>query len=178
MDAPKTYFIIEASHLFRAGDKYQTQFFVIDVVKHLAHEYFPDSKFEAIVLHGSVKDEQATRYALALERTGVKCIRMTPIESKVGAGKKFYKPTFYLHQMMGTDIPTGSNVVLIGFHNPRYITFLQKYHKDFKISMGAFTTPSKKNGDMTIPTEFHPLLEHAINLDTHVADIKAEFKHK
>lgn len=179
MDAPsKTYFIIEASHLFRAGDKFQTQFFVIDVVKYLVRDYFPDTSYETVVLHGSVKDEQANRYAQALERAGIECVRMTPIDSKVSSGKMFYKPTFYLHQMMGTSIPTGSNVVLCGFHNPRYITFLQKYHKDFKLSMAAFTTPSKKNGDMTIPTEFHPLLVHAVNLDAHVAEIKAEFKRK
>jgi hypothetical protein len=80
--------------------------------------------------------------------------------------------------MMGKEIPTGSNVVLIGFHNPRYLTFLQKYHNDFKLSMATFTTPSRKNGDMTIPTDFHPLLIHAINLDSHIAEIRAEFKHK
>jgi hypothetical protein len=26
-------FVVEASHLFRAGDKHQTQFYVLDVVK-------------------------------------------------------------------------------------------------------------------------------------------------
>lgn len=179
VDAPtKTFVIVEASHLFRAGDKFQTQFFVIDVVKYLVRDFFPNGEHQAIVLHGSVKDEQANRYAQALERTGIKCIRMTPIDSKVGQGKSFYKPTWYLHQMMGTDIPAGSNVVLVGFHNPRYITFLQKYAKDFKLSMAAFTTPSRKNGDMTIPTEFHGLLVHTINLDAHVSEIKAEFKRK
>lgn len=178
MDSPKTYFVVEASHLFRAGDKFQTQFFVIDVVRYIQHEFFPNADVQAIVLHGSVKDEQANRYAQALERTGIKCVRMDAVQSHIGTGKVFYKPTLYLHQMMGKEIPVDSNVVLVGFHNPRYLQFLEKYSKTHKLSMAAFTTPSRKSGDMTIPSEFHPLLVHAINLDSCVTEIKAEFKRK
>ncbi len=170
------YYIVEASHLFRAGDKFQTQFFVLDVVNFIQHTYFvSDAESRTVVLHGSMKDEQAERYAAALERHNVKVIRMKPIDSMVG-GKVFYKPTWYCHHMMGTDIPVGSSVVLIGFHNPRYLTFIEKYSKDFEISMAAFCTPSKKQGMMTIPESFKPRLKWAVNLDDHVVGIKAEFK--
>jgi hypothetical protein len=172
------YYIVEASHLFRAGDKFQTQFFVLDVVNFLQHEFFaPDAESQTVVLHGSMKDEQAERYSAALERHNVKVIRMKPIDSMVG-GKVYYKPTWYCHRMMGTDIPTGSSVVLVGFHNPRYLSFVEKYCKDFKISMAAFTTPSKKQGWMTIPENFTSFLTRAIDLDKYVAQIKAEFKRK
>jgi hypothetical protein len=172
------YYIVEASHLFRAGDKFQTQFFVLDVVGYIHHAFFMDAgEAQTIVLHGSMKDEQAERYSAALERHNVKVIRMKPIDSMIG-GKFYYKPTWYMHRMMGTDIPTGSSVVLIGFHNPRYLSFVEKYSKDFKISMAAFTTPSKKQGWMTIPETFTPFLTHAIDLDKYVAQIKAEFKRK
>lgn len=174
----KTFFIVEASHLFRAGDKFETQFFVMDVVNFLRHQYFGDEEAETIVLHGSVKEEQAAKYSAALERHGVKVIRMKPIASQVGAQKWYFKPTWYMHKMMGTDIPKGSNVILIGFHNPRYKSFLEKYAKDFKLSVAAFTTPSKKQGWMTIPEEFTPFLKQSIPLDEHVAEIKAEFKRK
>jgi len=172
------YYIVEASHLFRAGDKFQTQFFVLDVVNFLQHEFFADQgEAKTVVLHGSVKAEQAERYAAALERHNVKVIRMKPIDSMVG-GKVYYKPTWYCHRMMGSEIPDGSAVVLVGFHNPRYLTFLEKYGADFKISMAAFTTPSKKQGWMTIPAEFLPHLTKAVDLDKFVAQIKAEFKRK
>lgn len=172
-------FIVEASHLFRSGDKFQTQFFVMDVVNFLKRKFFDNTEdFKVVVLHGSTKDEQATRYTAALERFGVKVIRMKPIASIVGANKVYYKPTWYAHKMMGHEIPTGSDVVLVGFHNVRYLTFIEKYAKDFSMSVAAFTTPSKKLGWMQIPTEFLPLLKHAINLDDHVNDIKAEFKKK
>lgn len=172
-------FVIEASHLFRSGDKFQTQFFVMDVVNFLKREFFENTDdFHVVVLHGSTKDEQAERYTAALERFSVKVIRMNPIASVVGGDKVYYKPTYYLHKMMGTDIPVGSHVVLIGFHNPRYLTFLEKYAKEYEFSVAAFTTPSKKQGWMQIPAEFAPHLKHGVNLDDHVAAIKAEFKKK
>jgi hypothetical protein len=173
-----TFYIIEASHLFRAGDVHGTQFFVNDVTSYLTKMYFPDADSHAVVLHGSTKEDQATRYAQALERHGVKVIRMSPIPSLNGNGKHFYKPTFYIHQMMGKEIPTGSDVVLIGFHNVRYLSFLQKYHTEFQISMAAFTTPSRRQGSLRIPAEFLPFLKQAICLDDSVADIKSEWKKK
>jgi hypothetical protein len=172
-------FIIEASHLFRSGDKFQTQFFVMDVVNYLKRDLYDDTEdFHTVVLHGSTKDEQAERYTAALERFDVKVIRMRPIASIAGENKVYYKPTWYLHKMMGHEIPKGSSLMLIGFHNPRYITFLQKYAKEYSLSVAAFTTPSKKQGWMQIPEEFSPYLKHSVNLDEHVADIKAEFKKK
>jgi|SRR5208282_622330 len=171
-----TAYLVEASHLFRAGDKYSTQFFVLDVVNFLKRTYFPDEDSHTVVLHGSTKEEQARRYAAALERHGVKVIRMCPIPSSNGDGKVFFKPTYYIHQMMGKEIPTGSQVVLVGFHNIRYLSFLQKYHQGFRISVAAFTTPSRRQGFLKIPVEFVPLLQHAICLDDFVADIKSEWK--
>jgi hypothetical protein len=173
----KTFFIVEASHLFRAGDKFETQFFVMDVVNFLHHQYFGDEETETIVLHGSVKEEQAAKYTAALERHGVKVIRMKPIASQVGAEKWYFKPTFYLHKLLGREIPKGSTLVLIGFHNPRYRAFIEQYRKDYHISLAAFATPSKKQGMMTIPPEFRSLVEHAIELDNYVVEIKQEFKH-
>src|SRR5271166_2895736 len=128
-----TTYLVEASHLFRAGDKYSTQFFVCDVVNFLKRSFFPDEDSHTIVLHGSTKEDQAKRYSAALERHGVRVIRMSPIPSLNGTGKHFYKPTYYIHQMMGKDIAPGSSVVLVGFHNSRYLTFLQKYHAGFNI---------------------------------------------
>ncbi len=171
----ETFFIIEASHLFRAGDKFKTQFFVLDVVNFLRRVYFPDEA-KTIVLHGSTKEEQANRYAQALERHGVKVIRMHPIPSKSGASKVFYKPTYYLHNMLGTEIPPGSTVVFVGFHNTRYTQFFEKYHKDFKLHIAAFSTPSKRQGVMRIPTEFVPFVKSSIDLDPHATEIKAEFR--
>jgi hypothetical protein len=169
-------FIIEASHLFRSGDKFQTQFFVMDVVNFLKREFFENTEdLHVVVLHGSTKDEQAERYTAALERFHVKVVRMNPIASIVGADKVYYRPTYYLHKMMGHEIPTGSHIVLIGFHNERYLKFLEKYPA-FKFSVAAFTTPSKKQGMMTIPDTFLPYLQHAIHLDEYVAKIKAEFR--
>lgn len=172
-----TTYLVEASHLFRAGDKYSTQFFVLDVVNFLKRS-FPDEDSHTVVLHGSTKEDQALRYSAALERHGVKVIRMTPIPSLSGNGKHFYKPTYYIHQMMGKQIPSGSDVVLIGFHNSRYLSFLQKYAPDFQISMAAFTTPSRRQGSLKIPTEFLPFLKKAICLDDFVSDIKQEWKKK
>lgn len=172
-------YIIESSHLFRAGSKFQTQFFVMDVVNLLNRTYFQDTAdVKVYALHGSVKNEQAERYTAALERFNVKVIRMKPIASVVGADRVFYKPMFYVHHMMGTTIPKGSHVVLVGFHNPRYKEFLEKYYSDFKLSVAAFATPSKKQGIMYIPEDFKPMLEYAIPLDEHVQEIKAEFKRK
>jgi len=171
----KVFFIIEASHLFRAGDKYHTQFFVTDVVHFLQRHYFPTSVAKTIVLHGSVKDDQAARYAASLTRHGVQVIRMRPIASAISAEKWFFRPTYSSHKMMGTEIPKGSQVVLIGFHNSRYLTFLQKYAKDFKLGMAVFHTPSKRLGEMHIPKEFEPYLKRMIDLDKHVDAIKAEF---
>jgi len=172
-----TTYLVEASHLFRAGDKYSTQFFVCDVVNFLKRS-FPDEDSQTFVLHGSTKEEQAKRYSAALERHGVKVIRMCPIPSLNGNGKHFYKPTYYIHQMMGKEIPTGSSVVLIGFHNTRYLSFLQKYAAEFNISMAAFTTPSRRQGFLKIPVEFVPFLKQAICLDDFVTDIKSEWKKK
>jgi hypothetical protein len=173
-----TYFIIEASHLFRAGDKFQTQFFVSDVVNFLQKTYFPGTDSNVTVLHGSVKTEQGDRYAAALERNGVRVVRMKPIASVAGADRWYFKPTYYMHGMMGTDIPVGSTVVLIGFHNPRYLSFIEKYYKQYHISVAAFATPSKKQGFMTIPAEFQPYLKSSINLDECAEGIKSEFRRK
>ncbi len=174
----KVFFIVEASHLFRAGDKYNTQFFVMDVVHFLQHQYFPKGEAKTVILHGSVKDAQATRYAASLERHGAQVIRMKPIASAVAAEKWYFRPTFYIHKMMGKEIPKGSTIVLIGFHNPRYLSFLKQYAKDYRLHMAAFATPSKKQGEMHIPADFKPYLKNAIDLDEHVTAIKAEFRPK
>jgi hypothetical protein len=181
------YFIIEASHLFRAGTKYQTQFFVMDVVNFIHRKFrgfcsgcpepCPEMVPHVIVLHGSVKQEQGDRYAAALERHGVKVVRMRPIESD-SAGKWFFKPAWYMHKMMGTDIPEGSDVVLVGFHNIRYLKFLEKYATRYNLHVAAFQTPSAKQGMMHVPDEFKPLLKSVIDLDMDVPGIKAEFKKK
>jgi hypothetical protein len=173
----ETFFIVEASHLFRAGDKYRTQFFVADVTRFL-EKHLSKSSSRTVVLHGSTKDSQAAKYSTALERHGVTVIRMKPIPSAVSKEKVYYKPTWYLHKMMGADIPKGSHIVFVGFHNPRYVTFLQKYAKEFKFSLAAFRTPSKKQGEMHVPVEFKPYLKETIDLDKHVEDIKAEFRRK
>lgn len=176
---PHLWIIVEASHLFRSGDKFQTQFFVMDVANFIRRKFFDSTEnFKVVVLHGSTKNDQADRYTAALERFGVKVIRMKPIASVAGENKVFYKPMFYIHRMMGHEIPIGSDLVLVGFHNPRYKLFLNKYHPDFRLSMAAFSTPSKKQGIMHIPEDFKPLLAHAISLDEYVGDIKAEFKRK
>jgi hypothetical protein len=172
---PETWIIIEASHLFRAGDVHKTQFFVMDVVNFLRHKFFP-GEVHTIVLHGSTKEDQAKRYAQALERHNVKVVRMNPIPSKNGSDRVYYKPTYYCHQMLGTEIPLGSNVVLIGFHNNRYLDFLKKYRETFKISIAAFSTPNKHQGTMRIPKEFIAHVEQAIDLDPYVSAIKAEWK--
>jgi hypothetical protein len=169
------YFVIEASHLFRAGDKHKTQFFVADVASYVQHKYFPDQITKIIVLHGSVKQEQGDRYAAALERHDIKVIRMKPIESHT-AGKWYFKPAWYMHQMMGTNIPEGSDVVLVGFHNIRYLKFLEKYAKTFKLHVAAFATPSRSQGLMSVPDEFKPYLGNLIDLDADVPGIKAEFQ--
>ncbi len=170
--------IVEASHLFRAGDKFQTQFFVMDVVSFLHTTHYPKATdVKVIVLHGSTKEEQAERYTAALSRSNVHVVRMNPLVSVAGDKKVYYKPTYYLHKMMGTDIPLGSDVILVGFHNPRYALFLKKYHEQFSLSVAAFSTP-KKQGMMRIPEEFTPYIKHAIDLDECVAGIKAEFKGK
>lgn len=169
------FFIVEASHLFRAGDKYKTQFFVLDVVHCLQRWYFPKETAKTIVLHGSVKDAQAAKYANALERHGVQVIRMKPIPSAIGNEKWYFRPTYYIHQMMGKTIPKGSKIVLVGFHNPRYLKFLKQYYKDFDLSIAAFATSSKQ-GLMSIPAEFRSLVKDAIELDEHVVAIKSEFK--
>lgn len=173
-----TFYIIEASHLFRAGDKFSTQFFVMDVVNFLQSAHFPGTDANVCVLHGSVKTEQGDRYAAALERHSVKVIRMKPIASAAGEERWYFKPTWYMHKMMGQDIPAGSTVVLIGFHNPRYRAFLEKYSKQFQLNVAAFCTPSKKQGMMTIPEDFKPFLKQAINLDECVDGIKAQFRKK
>lgn len=173
-----TFFIVEASHLFRAGDKHGVQFYVLDVTRMLQRIYFPDPESQVIVLHGSTKEEPAQRYAQALIRHGVQVIRMTPIPSLNGSGKVFFKPTYYIHHLMGKGIPTGSTVVLIGFHNPRYTAFLQKYAQDFRISVAAFTTPGRRQGWLKVPDSFKPFVDKIIDLDAHVADIKNEWKKK
>ena len=173
----KTFFIIEASHLFRAGDKFKTQFFVLDVVHFLQRKFFP-GEAHTLVFHGSVKETQAIKYAAALERHDVKVIRMRPIKSLIGSDRVYYKPTYYLHQLMGEEIPKSSRLVFVGFHNVRYLKFLEKYAADYKFALAAFATPSKKQGVMGIPVAFAPFLEQSISLDAYVQDIKAEFHKK
>jgi hypothetical protein len=147
----------------------------MDVVNFLRHTFFP-GEAQTIVLHGSTKEDQALRYAQALERHGVKVIRMNPIPSKSGSSRWFFKPTYYMHQMLGNEIPLGSTIVLIGFHNSRYLDFLKKYRDTFKISIAAFSTPSKHQGVMRIPAEFSAYVEQAIDLDPHAETIKKEFR--
>jgi hypothetical protein len=151
----------------------------MDVVNFLRRKVYDFSDtFQVVVLHGSVKAEQAERYSAALERFGVKVVRMKPIASIVGADRHYFKPTWYMHRMMGTEIPVGSDIMLIGFHNPRYRAFLQRYSPEYTLSMAAFTTPSRRTGWMGIPEDFSPYLKSSLNLDDFVEEIKAEFKRK
>lgn len=169
------YFVIEASHLFRAGEIHASQLYVIDVVTYLAREFFHEEVGGAWVLFGSTKDSQAEKYTQAVEKTGVKVVRMTPIDSRITPGSKFYKPSTYLQTIIG-ELPQGSRVCLVGFHNNRFEDILTKYKGHYRLSLGAFTTKSKSHNDMKIPDHFIPLLEHSITLDDHIEGIKSEYK--
>jgi CTP:phosphocholine cytidylyltransferase-like protein len=170
-----TFFIVEASHLFRAGEIHSSQLYVIDVVNYIAREIMNSPVTDTWVLFGSTKEQQADKYVQAVERTGVKVIRMAPIDSRIIPGNKFYKPSTYLHDIFAT-LPDGSQVVLVGFHNTRFEDLLKKYQHQFQISICAFTTKSKTNNDMRIPENFIPLLTHAVSLDDHISGIKGEYK--
>jgi hypothetical protein len=100
---------------------------------------------------------------------------MTPIESRLNIGGVFYKPSTYLHEIFA-ELPAGSEIVLIGFHNTRFEDILLKYKNKFSISMCAFTTKSKNGSDMRIPSHFAPLLRKVIVLDNHVDGIKSEYE--
>lgn len=170
-----SYFIVEASHLFRAGEIHAAQLYVIDVVNYLAREVFATTATQTWVLFGSTKEAQAEKYVQAVERNGIKVIRMTPIDSRIVPGSKFYKPSTYLHEIFA-GLPTGSTVVLVGFHNTRFEDLIRKYREQYQISLCAFTTKSKTNNDMKIPEHFVPLLEKAVSLDDHIDGIKAEYR--
>jgi hypothetical protein len=172
---PSTYFIIEASHLFRAGELFSAQLYVVDVIRYLARELFHTTNSGSWVLFGSTKDSQAEKYTAAVEKTGTTVIRMTAIDSRLNIGSKFYKPATYLHEIF-KDLPTGSQIVLIGFHNTRFEDILLKYKDKFIISMCAFTTKSKNGMDMKIPDHFGPLLNKAVSLDNHIDGIKGEYE--
>ena len=171
----QTYFIVEASHLFRAGELFSAQIYVVDVVNYLARSLFNTEPAHSWVLFGSTKEEQAQKYTSAVERTGVEVVRMEALDSRLNNGAKFYKPSVYLHSIFKTIAP-GSNIVLIGFHNTRFEEILKRYKSAFKISMCAFTTKSKSGMEMRIPSQFPALLEHSICLDSHIEGIKNEFK--
>lgn len=170
-----TFFIIEASHLFRAGELFSAQIYVVDVINYIARTVFNTKSTHSWVLFGSTKDEQAEKYRAAVERTGVEVIRMEALDSRLNDGAKFYKPSVYLHTIFKA-LPQGSNIVLIGFHNTRFEEILKRYKMDFNISMCAFTTCSKSGMEMKIPAQFFPLLKHNISLDNHIEGIKSEFK--
>lgn len=175
MPTPPCYFIVEASHLFRAGEIHAAQLYVVDVVNYLAREVFDTTAKQTWVLFGSTKESQAEKYVRAVERSGVKVIRMTPIDSRIVAGNKFYKPSTYLHEIFA-ELPTGSQVVLVGFHNTRFEDLLRQYQHQFAISICAFTTKSKTNNDMKIPEHFTALVQKAVSLDQHVNGIKTEYR--
>jgi len=170
-----TFFIVEASHLFRAGEIFLVQLYVVDVIRYLS-KLLNTSTSGSWVLFGSTKDLQAEKYTAAVEKSGATVIRMEAIDSKLTPGSKFYKPAVYLHEIF-KELPEGSHIVLIGFHNTRFEDILLKYKNKFLISMCAFTTKSKAGLGMKIPDHFIPLLHRAICLDNHVDGIKGEFEH-
>lgn len=168
------HFILEASHLFRAGEIHASQLYVIDVVNYLSSHIFKEDQKDSWVLFGSTKDIQADKYVQAVEKTGIKVVRMTPVDSRITPGSKFYKSTTYIHNIF-QSLPKGSHVCLVGFHNTRFEEILKEYSKDYKISLAAFTTKSKSNNDMKIPMQFYPYLHKIISLDSHVDGIKSMY---
>ena len=169
------YFIVEASHLFRAGEIHASQLYVIDVINYLARDVFGEEIGDSWVLFGSTKDAQADKYTQAVERTGIHVVRMMPIDSRITPGSKFYKPSTYLQSIIN-ELPAGSTVCLIGFHNNRFEDILKKYKDQYALSLCAFTTRSKSHNDMKIHEHFSEFLVNAINLDDHVDGIKNEYK--
>lgn len=171
-----TYFVVEASHLFRAGELFSAQIYVIDVINYLNRSFFEASTPpQSWVLFGSTKDSQAEKYQAAVERHGIKVIRMKPVDSRINPGAKFYKPSLYLHSIF-ENLPKGSQVVLVGFHNTRFEDILKKYKNDFEMSVCAFTTRTRVGANMEIPDSFRALTKHCIKLDNHIDGIKAEFQ--
>lgn len=170
----KSYIIIESSHLFRAGEKFSTQIFVCDVCKYLAREVYGFDDYHAIVLFGSTKEDQADRYTRSLERQGVEVMRMNPLQSRVDNDKSFYKPAFYIHRIMN-EIPKGSEVVLVGFHNHRYEEILTKYGEGYKLHVAAFSTRTTSGDWMRIPEHWSQMCMSVTELDSRVDLIKEEF---
>lgn len=171
----KNYIIVESSHLFRAGEKFGTQFFVVDVAAFLAREVYKfDGPYQTIVLFGSTKEEQAVRYIRSLTKAGVEVIRMNPVDSRAEQGRKFYKPSLYLHKIFH-EIPQGSNVALVGFHNHRYEEILSKYSPDHKIHVAAFATKTGKGEWMRIPEEWEGVAVTCTDLDPYADLFKEEF---
>jgi hypothetical protein len=169
------YIIIESSHLFRAGEKFGTQFFVVDIASYLSREvYHFEGPSQTIVLFGSTKEDQALRYIRSLTKNGIEVIRMNPVDSRVEEGKKFYKPTLYLHRIFH-EIPAGSRVVLIGFHNHRYSEILEKYGASHEVHVAAFTTRTSKGEWMHIPENWSEMAASCKELDSYVEYFKEEY---
>lgn len=168
------HFVIEASHLFRAGEIHSAQLYVIDVVNYLGSKILNAPVEKSWVLFGSTKNIQAEKYIQAVERTGINVIRMTAIDSRITPGSKFYKSSNYLQEIFN-ELPKGSHVCLVGFHNTRFEDLLKAYAKDYKISLAAFTTKSKSNNDMKIPPQFFQYLHKVVVLDQHVDGIKSMY---
>jgi hypothetical protein len=170
----KNYILIESSHLFRAGEKFGTQLFVADVASYLYKLYGFQGPSQSIVLFGSTKEEQAIRYIRSLAKNHIEVVRMNPIESKVNSLKKYYKPVFYLHQILH-EIPRGSRVILVGFHNHRYEEILVKHSANHEIHVAAFATSTTRGDLMHIPEGWSELCSSCIELDSHVDLIKEEY---
>jgi hypothetical protein len=173
----KNYVVIESSHLFRAGEKFSTQFFVVDVANYLAREVYGfEGGHQTIALFGSTKEDQALKYIQSLTRHGIEVMRMNPIDSRSNNGKKFYKPLLYLHKIFH-EIPLNSRVALVGFHNHRYEEILTKYQGKHEIHVSAFSTSTSRGDWMKIPEHWKRLCASCMELDSHVDLIKEEFHH-
>jgi CTP:phosphocholine cytidylyltransferase-like protein len=169
------FFIIEASHLFRAGEIYSTQLYVVDVINYIATEVLNVPVDQSWVLFGSTKENQAEKYIAAVERNGIEVIRMVAIDSRINLGSKFYKPSVYLESIMNS-VPVGSDIVLVGFHNNRFEDLFRKYSASLNLHLCAWTTRSKSMNDMKIPDHFKAFLKSAISLDNHVDGIKDQYR--
>lgn len=170
------YIIIESSHLFRAGEKFSTQLFVIDVSSYLAREVYRfQATHQTMVLFGSVKKEQADKYVKSLIKQNIDVIKMDPVVSTVDKSHVYYKPIPYL-QGIFSHIPRKSTVVMVGFHNHRYEEILIQYKNTYNIHVAAFSTQTAKGEYMQIPRHWDRLCCSCRDLDYHIDGIKTEFK--
>lgn len=163
--------IVESSHIIRAEKKYAQRIDLDTLLMYLQRIWFKRPVESVQIVHGNFCSKNRDIRRRVWARAGYKIIEAPTRTSEKADGHRFIDIEYGFAEAI-KNVPEKLGVVLIGFHNRKFVPIITELARTHDIGLAAYTTPSISGGSLSIPKEIDALVKYKLLLDYHHEQIQ------